>query len=671
MPSLNVPAATDQAESTRLRLLFFGLLLVSLFVLLFARLWYLQVMVGADYADLAEGNAVRTVSLEAPRGKVLDREGKPLVDNEFVYVVGVQPAEIDEEDEEQVYSDLAEVLDMDAEEIAAEVEGSRVSPLRPRPVAVDVPEETVLYIWENQSTRYPGVYAELLPRRVYPEDSLASHTLGYVSEITGEQLEAERYEDYRAGDRIGQAGVEAAYEPELRGTEGLLRLEVNPRNEVVRQLDEVLPTPGSDVELTLDADFQEAAEEALLEGIEVARSERDDRGIDSHLRATGGAIVVLEADTGELRALASYPDFDLSEFEGGVGAEFFEGLHDADNHTPIRNRAIQSVAPPGSVFKVVSASAALEQGFVGPSQTISCPPQWEWSGQVFPNWSSVHSGDITIAQSLVESCNTVYYELARQMWTAEQNSDDDVEYLSDHAEWWGLGDRLGVDVAAEAAGRVPGREWKREFWERQRDGYCAQAEAAEQGTYAHQLYTELCSEQGARWRGGDAVNMSIGQGDVLTSPLQIASVYAAIANGGTVYTPRVAGAIESHDGERTEIEPEVLRELDLADSTVSVLRRGLEGVNEPGGTAAATFADFEHRIAGKTGTAQAGETRQPYSWYAGYNIDPAEDGGRYVVVSMIEEGGGGSLTSAPIVRRVFQSLLGLEETEVEPGEVTE
>ncbi|WP_165491778.1 penicillin-binding protein 2 [Egibacter rhizosphaerae] len=672
MPSLNVPAATDQAESTRLRLVFFALLLVSLFVLLFARMWYLQVMAGADFADRAEGNAVRTVSMEAPRGKILDREGEPLVDNEFVYVVGVQPAEIDDDEEEDVYEDLGEVLDMDGDEIATEIERSRVSPLRPRPIAVDVPEEVVLYIWENQSTRYPGVYAERLPRRTYPQGDLASHVLGYVTEIGEDQLASEAYEDYRAGELIGSAGVESGYESELRGTEGLRRLEVNPRNEVVRQLDEVLPTPGSDLRLTLDSDVQADTEEALLEGIETARQEPDDNNVASTLRATGGAVVVLDADNGEVRAMASYPDYDPSEFVGGVSTEYFADIQDPDNEIPLLNRAIQQTYPPGSVFKVVTASAALEHGFVGPNETLPCPPQWEWNDQTFPNWSSVDSGDISMAQSLTESCNTVYYELARDMWHAEQASgDDEREYLADHAEEWGLGGTLGIDLASERGGVVPGREWKREYWEQTRDRNCALAETAPDGSYEERLYTELCSEQGANWRGGDAVNMSIGQGDVQTTPLQIASVYAAVANGGTVFAPRVADEVVRPDGEVEAVEPEVVNDLELSDSTVQVLRSGLQGVNEDGGTAESTFEDFGPTIAGKTGTAQFGDSKQPYSWYAGYTVDPAEDGSRYVVVSLIEEGGGGSQTSAPIVRRVFESVLDVEETEIDLGEVTD
>ena len=669
MQPINAPVPADQAESTRLRLTFLVVLVISLFVLLFARLWYLQVMAGAEYADLAEGNAVRTVSLEAPRGRILDRHGEALVENRYAYVVGVQPSELGEE-EDAVIADLADLLGESPDEIWERIETSRVSPLRPRPVALDVPEELVLYIWENQSTQYPGVYAELLPQRDYQHGTTAAHVLGYVGEISGDELEQERYEDYRPGDLIGWGGVERTYESALRGTAGLRRLEVNPAGDVLRQIDEVLPTPGSDLQLTLDLGIQQATEDALAEGIDVARSTPDERELAPTLEAPGGALVVLDADSGELRAMASYPDFDPSEFVGGVSQDYYSSITDPENDYPLLNRAIQSSFPPGSVWKIVTATTALEEGYASPTQTMPCPARWEWNEQVYTNWRETDAGDITMAQSLVESCNTVYYELAREIWSDEESADGDEEILSATAHEWGFGEPTGVDLPSERSGIVPGREWKQAFWENARDGYCAQAASAEEGSYAEELYTELCSDQGARWRGGDQVNMSTGQGDVQTTPLQIANAYAAVANGGTVHRPRIGGEIHHRDGTVEEIEPGVPAELDVSESTLEVLREGLAGVTQDGGTADSVFEDFGPDIAGKTGTAEFGQTRQPYAWFAGYNVEPHEDE-RYVVVAVIEEGGGGSQTAAPVVRRVFEALLDVDETEIEPGEVTE
>ena len=661
----------DEAESTRVRLTFLALLVVTLFVLLFARLWFLQVMAGSEFAGLAEGNAVRTVSLEAPRGRILDRNGEAIVENRYAFVVGVQPSELPEEEDEAqaVLADLADLLGESVEDLEHSISSSRSSPLRPRPVAVDVPEDTVLYIWENQSTRYPGVYAELLPQREYPHGDVAAHTVGYLGEISAEELESERYEHYQPGDVIGWAGVERTYEDTLRGEEGLRRLEVNPRGDVLRQLDEVLPTPGADLRLTLDLDVQQATEEALREGIEEARRTPDERGIAPTLEAPGGGVVVIDADTGEVHALASYPTFHPEEFVGGVSQDYYSGLLDSENDFPLINRAIQSSYPPGSVYKIVTAYAALEEGFISPDATLPCPARWEWNEQVFTNWSNFDSGEITMAQSLVESCNTVYYELARRIWNAEESGDGDEEILTAAGEKWGFGATQGIDLPSERAGVVPGRTWKRQFWESARDGYCAQAAAAADGSYEQRLYEELCSEQGARWRGGDAVNMSTGQGDVQTTPLQVANSFAAVANGGTLHTPRVGLEAERRDGTVDEIDGPLLGELGVSDSTLSVLRNGLEGVTSRG-TAESVFSDFPTTIAGKTGTAEFGKSRQPFAWFGGYNVAEHDDR-RFAVVALVEEGGGGSQTAAPIVRRVFEELLGYEATEIEAGESTE
>jgi penicillin-binding protein 2 len=665
----------DQAESTRLRLTFLAILVVSLFVLLFARLWYLQVMAGAEFAGLAEGNAVSTVRLEAPRGQILDRNGEILVENRYAFVVGVQPSELpsDEEAADAVIADLADLLGDDPDTIQNRIDTSRVSPLRPRPVAVDVPEEIILYIWENQSTRYPGVYAELLPQRVYPHGDLAAHVLGYLTEISAKDLETERFADYRAGDIIGRAGVESTYDATLRGSEGLRRLEVDPRGDVIRQLDEVLPTPGADLKLTLDIEVQRAAEEALRLGIEEARRTPDDRGIAETLEAPAGSVVVMDVDTGEVYAIASYPAYRPEEFVGGVSHAYFDELMDPENNHPLINRAIESSYPPGSVYKIVSATAALEHGYVTPNATLPCPARWNWNETVFRNWRSYDSGNITMAQSLVESCNTVYYELARRMWNDEESRGGRDEVLPEAGRQWGFGGRQGIDLPGETSGVVPGREWKRAFWETAREGYCASAAKAEEGSYAHLLYTELCSEQGARWRGGDAVNMSTGQGDVQTTPLQVANAYAAVANGGTLYRPHVALEFVHRDGTVEAIGDTVIGDIGASDSTLGVLRDGLRGVTTRG-TASSVFADLPATIAGKTGTAEFGKSRQPYAWFAGYNVEPADTGDgerRYSVVAVVEEGGGGSQTAAPIVRRVFEELLGLQTTEVEAGEPTE
>jgi penicillin-binding protein 2 len=661
-------SSADEAESTGLRLTFLTLLVVSLFVLLFARLWFLQVMAGERYADLAVGNAVRTITVEAPRGKILDRDGDPIVRNRHAKVVSVQPAEMGE-DRDAILADLAELLGLSPDEVAERVERSRVSPFRPKPIAVDVPDDIVFYIHENRSTRFPGVYAETLPLRVYEQGSTAAHIVGYLGEISAEELESEEYEGYRAGELIGWAGLERVYEEVLRGEEGQRQLEVNARGQVLRDLREVPPTPGSDLVLTLDLDAQQLAEEALADGLEVARRTRDEGGSGplrgGTFRAPAGAVVVLDAATSAVVAMASYPTFEPDRFVGGISQADWTQLQDPDNHYPLINRAIQSAYPPGSVYKIIPAAAALEEGYMSPGSTLPCPGSWEWAGSRYNNWRRVNSGPMDVAQSLVQSCDTVYYELAKRMWEHEQATGAEREILTEYSEAFGLGRRQGIDLPAERAGVVPSRAWKREFWENARDTYCSKAKTLPAG-YARDVNADLC-EVGFRWRGGDAVNMSIGQGEVLTTPLQVANSFAAVANGGTLHRPRVVKEIVHRDGTVEQLPTEELGTLPVSAQTMAVLRKGLEGVTEARGTAGSVFGSFPLKVAGKTGTAEL-KPKQPFAWFAGYA--PADDP-EYVVVAMLEEGGGGSQTAAPIVKRVFEGLFDLQPTDIDVGARTD
>jgi penicillin-binding protein 2 len=669
------PLPTAEADSTRLRLTFLTLLVVSLFVLLFARLWFLQVMAGERYATLAEGNAVRTVELEAPRGKILDRHGEPMVHNRFALVVSVQPAEMGERRDE-VLADLADLLGLSVAEVEERIEGSRVSPFRPKPVALDVPEDIVFYIHENASTRYPGVYAERLPLRQYPHGSLAAHIVGYIGEVSAEELEQPEYADYRPGDLIGWAGVERSYEEVLRGSEGVRRLEVNARGQVLRSLYEELPVPGADLALTLDLEAQQLVEAALGEGMEVARTLPDagsGPGRGGTFNAPAGAVAVLDPRNGEVVAMASNPTFEPARFVGGVSQDYWSWLQDPDNEFPLINRAIQSSYPPGSVFKIVPAAAALEYGYMSTTGRLECPPAWEWNTFVYRNWKRTHSGHLTLSEALVESCDTVFYELARRMWNDEQREAEAgavFERFAVQSEAWGFGSRLGVDLPSERPGVVPSRAWKEDYWERHRETYCTKAQQLPEGSYAQQVNEDLC-HNGSRWRGGDAVNMSIGQGDVLTTPLQMAAAYMAVANGGSVYRPHIGQRVLAPDGEVVrEVAPEVIAELDLAPAELAAIQDGLlRVVMAERGTARGAFTRLNGQgdpfpldripVAGKTGTAEL-KPLVPFAWFAAYA--PADDPEVLVVIN-VEQGGGGSQTAAPIARNILEHYFGLLDAE--------
>lgn len=641
-----------------MRLTFLALLVVGLFVLLFGRLWFLQVMAGEQFDAQATGNAVRTVTLAPPRGKIVDNEGETLVRNRFAPVVSALPDEMGD-DREEIYADLAELLGMDAEEVARRAESLRYGPFQPRPIATDVPTDVVSYIHEHSTTRFPGVYAETQPLREYPEGSLASHVVGYLGEISADDLESDRYAGYHRGELIGWGGVERSREDVLRGTPGQRRLEVDPAGEVMRELGETPPAPGSDLRLTLDTGSQEIVEQALADGIEVAR--QDD------LPAPAGAAIVLDPRDGSVVAMASEPDFEPAQFVGGIDQADWDRLNDPDNDYPLINRAVQSAYPAGSVFKVATSLAALDEGLITPGTTLPCPGLWEWNTFTYPNWQRADQGPVDLTTALAESCNTYFFELARRMWETEQSEGEGArERIQSHARELGLGAPTGVDLPGERSGTVPGREWKREYWERTRETTCSQAEAAREADRDNsELLTELC-EEGWRWRGGDAVNLSIGQGDLLVSPLQMANAYAAIANGGTLWEPRVADAAIAPDGEVTEFEPTELSQLPYSAAHLDAVHRGLVAVNERG-TASEVFAGMPVRVAGKTGTAQ-NQPREDISWYVGYA--PADDP-RYVVAVMIEEGGGGGETAAPTTRRIFEGLLDLEQTRLTTGPETD
>lgn len=666
MPVPAAPTPAEQVESTRLRLTFLALLIVSLFVLLLTRLWFLQVMAGGQYAEAAETNAYRTVAIEAPRGRILDREGEPLVENRYAMVVSVQPSQMGDR-EDAILADLADLLGIPRDEIDRRIETSRASALRPKPIAIDVPDATVFYIHENGSTRYPGVYAESLPRRAYPHGTLAAHVVGYVGEISDAELADPEYEGYEAGALIGWAGLERTYEDVLRGVEGTRTLEVDRNNEVVGELPLEPPQPGSDIRTTIDLDAQRLAEEALVDGIQTARTiNHADSG--RLLDAPAGAVVVLDPRNGQVRAMASFPTYDPDEFVGGVGQEYWDQLQDEGNHFPLINRAISAAFPPGSVFKTVSASAALDNGFMTHASTRACPAEFEWGEQVFRNWNSGGEAPMNLSRALLRSCDTVFYSVAQDMWLAESAAVDRgepaAELLSNEAREYGYGTLQGVDLPGEKAGVVPGRTWKREFHATAATTYCEKAQTLPPGQ-ARDINADLC-QNGDRWRGGDAVNMSIGQGDLQATPLQVANAFALIANGGTLWRPHVVGEVHHRDGTIEPLQPEALSGPPTHPTNLAYMEQGLVGVTSDGdGTAAPVFRDFPVTIAGKTGTAEL-RPKQPYAWFAGYNVDPV-DGEEYVVVAMVEQGGGGSTTAAPIAKRVFEGLFGLEESEITPG----
>jgi penicillin-binding protein 2 len=659
--SVNVPAPLER--STALRLAFLAALSVLLLAALLARLWFLQVLAGDRFAELADSNRLRTVVSQAPRGHILASDGRELVvnrpalaltaDRQLLVDAAGQPRDAQAA---RTVRRLAELLDIEERALLRRIADVRYSPFRPVPVAVDVDPRIVLVVRQNQEL-FRGISAETIPVRDYPEGDLAAHLVGYLGQISRDELADARFGDYRGGDLIGRGGLEQAYEPELRGRGGQEVFVVNRRGSVIDVQSRRDPQPGLDLVTWLDLDVQRAVEVALAEGIVASRSivRTDGRSLPS----TAGSAVVMDARTGGIVAMASYPTYDPTRFVGGVSSEYWTLVNDPAQGQPLNNRPIAGQYPPGSVFKIVSGTAMLEAGLVTPNSRIACPGSYTVADVTFRNWNPNDEGAMDLATALKRSCDTYFYDLAYRQWQAEQRQQDPDEIMQRVSRDFGLGSRLGIDLPGERAGVVPGREWRQEFWLRYRDGYCERAGRADPGSFEQDLLLDLC-RFGGIWRGGDAINMSIGQGDVLVTPLQMAAAYQAVANDGLLLRPTVGRELRDAEGTLVRtIEPEVLSELPLTALQLRSIQRGLERtVMEPGGTAFGAFAGFpfgEVPIAGKTGTAER-KPRVPYAWFAAYA--PADDP-RYVVVVSIEEGGGGSQTAAPIARRILEHLFGV------------
>jgi penicillin-binding protein 2 len=637
---------TDRVRS---RVVIVAVIVFSLFAAIVVRLYSLQVLDGKEYVFRAQRNAVRVIVDEAPRGRIFDRTGKVIVRNRTSLAIGVRRQDLPSGLElEAVKQRLVELLGISRMKLEERLDDVRVAPFDPVVVARDV-RPRVIFTIKEQSHLYPGVEAMTLSVRDYPKGSIAPHLLGYLTEIN--ETELETLSGYRPGDTIGRTGLERQLESDLRGRPGRRKLEVDASGNVLSTINALQPIPGNDVRLTLDGRLQRVAEEALANGMRLARTAVFNETGQS-FRAPAGAVVVLDPRTGAVRAMASAPDFELESFVGGIGQKEYAKLTSQDAHQPLLNRATQAAYPPGSTFKPVLVSAALAEGVAGERTRFPCLTEFEFGDRSFRNWRP-RNAYITLREALIESCDTPFYVLGRDWWLAEFASEEagkpPREVMQEYARKFGLDVETGIDLPEyEVDGRIPDRKWRLDYWKANRDLYCSTARQT-----GSALYADLC-ERGFAWRGGDSINLSIGQGDVLVSPLQLAVMYAALGNGGQLVTPYVIDRVMKRDGSVVEVPPPAARgKVGLPSHVLDYIRASLEDVSTRG-TAAFPMRDWPHdriRVASKTGSAELAG-KQPYSWFAAFA--PAENP-RYVVVSVVEEAGSGSGTSGPIVRRVLDA----------------
>ncbi|MFN2526927.1 MAG: penicillin-binding protein 2 [Actinomycetota bacterium] len=642
-------------DRVTLRLAVLGVLIVAAFVGLFSRLWFLQVLASERYQQLARDNRLRTIQSEPPRGQILDRNGEALVRNRLSLAVTIDRQVVTgRRRTARVLTRLEEIIDEPARLMRIRLNDATVSPYKPIPVATDITIEEANAILERLN-HFPGVNVQELPLRTYPQGPLAAVTLGYVGEISEENLKSSHFAKarpaYAAGDIIGKSGIEYFYDRLLRGTPSLDTMIVNSAGDVVDKRHIRDQDAGDDLVLTLDARVQRVTEQALEAGLAAARGE---------FNAPAAAAVVMDPTNGEVIALASSPTYDPEVLADGISFREFDSLGGRTPSNPdddaLLNRAIQAQRAPGSTFKVVTAGAALGHDIVDPYVRLECPgaavypPEGGPGSVLFRNWTSAHFGYIDLPTSLEISCDTFYYELGWRMEEAwgPYNDGDGSERFQKYMRLAGFGHETGIDLPNEADGVVPDLAWCNRNKEL---GYCPDG-----------------------WLPGYTVNMAIGQGALVVTPIQMAVTYTAIANGGTVWEPRLAlRLVRTDDGEEKvirEFDARSAARLPLDPTELALMREGLERViSGSDGTATGAFAGFPldlYPIAGKTGTAERGETGLNDSWFVSYG--PADDP-RYVISVYVEEAGHGGETAAPIARQIWEGIFELDDvTDVRLGQ---
>jgi penicillin-binding protein 2 len=675
------------------RLLLVGVLVVSLLVTLVARLFTVQVVGAEGFHAAASSNRVRAIVTPAVRGLVLDDRGRPLIANRSALVVSVSRTTLlnSKDGGRALVARLAKALGRPFADVWGRTQlcgtlGAPKAPVcfngapyQPVPVAEDVEPRVALQIMERREA-FQGVTAELQAVRTIPEPLgvNAAHLLGYLGPVTDAEMKASSAAarngtaELQRTDRIGRAGLEKQYDTALRGTPGVQEVGVDIRGRVTGQLSNTEPAAGNHLVTSIDAKVQLAAEKALTKGIKLART-RSDRNGKGRFKADAGAVVVLDVRTGGVVAMASYPTYDPKVWLGGITTKELDRLSSKKAGTPLVSRATQGQFPPASTFKVVSLPAAVQNGYDLHGR-YNCGSAYQVGSRAFHNFESQAHGVIDLHQAIVISCDTIFYKFAYETWLrlggSSARSDAKDPFVA-MAKDFGLGSKTGVDLPDDAAGRIPDRAWKKAYWEATRDYYCSAAKKRfpevrkddpSRARFLTQLAKENCSG-GYLFRGGDAANFAIGQGDVSVTPLQMARVYAAIANGGTLWTPHLAKAVVSPSGRLvSRVQPKAAGKVPIHRDVLKFLRSSLRGV-VTSGTAAGAFAGFPVPVAGKTGTGEV-YGKQATSWFSSYA--PA-DKPQFEVTAVISQGGTGATTSAPIVRDVYAAIFGVKGSERRKG----
>lgn len=630
-----------------------------MFGVVFFRLWFLQILSGQEFVAQANDNRLSSVKVVAQRGYIVDRKGEVIVGNRPGEAAGIRLMDVPEGTLDDELERLARVLRMRPGELRKRIkdylypstleqneDGAWSSFFTWQLVADkdltgldlivlkhDVSRKVVTYLKER-TLQFPGVEIRDESLRSYPQGDMAAQVLGHLGEISAKQLETQHFKGYDSGDVVGYDGLEYTYDKWLRGRDGVARIEVDAHGRP-KQTEPVggrMPDAGDTLVTTIDSKVQAAAEQALRTGISLAHS-------DGQYAANGGAAVVMDVKNGDILGMASYPTYDPDLWVGGVSTKDYKKLTRKRANNPMLLRPIMEAKAVGSTFKAVTSIAALEEGVITPGTTEWCPGSYSSPNdladppQKFNCWAHDGHGNLDLIGAITQSCDVYFYNVGNAFYNRQGSA------LADWAERLGMGKATGIDIPGEVSGRVPTPGWKQQHYQTEIDKI---------------------------WKPGDSILLSVGQGDLEATPLQLATSYAAVANGGKVVTPHLGLKVVDATGQTVrDLEPPTSRKVDMSQTNLDVVRRGLyDAAHSPAGTSAPVFSNYKVAVAGKTGTAEVWDDTSKhyvdYAWYASYA--PADDP-KYAVVVMIEKGGHGASTAAPATRLIYDALFNLDSGE--------
>jgi penicillin-binding protein 2 len=611
MRSSGFDAVSIEILSRRLKIV--TLCVIAAFVVLVSRLWFLQILNGPSYRDQSDHNRIRLQDIPPARGKIFDRNGELLVDNRPSYNLYIIPEEI--QHKEQLLESLRRLIGLDPEEVKTRLDkASRLYPFKPIPVKRDMSREELAII-ETQLYDLPGVDIQLHPQRYYIHKSFASHLIGYLGEISEEQLNSGEYNGNKAGDLIGKDGVEKKWQKDLFGIRGGAQVERDAVGRNLKVMSRKPATPGLNVWLTIDKNLQMTAEAELAE--------------------KRGAIVALNPNNGEILAFASSPSFDPNAFIDGLDKTEWERLNSTEN-TPLLNRAISGQYPPGSIFKIVVALAALEEGVIDPEEEVYCTGSYRvGTKDVRSCWKKGGHGKVSLYKAIVGSCDVYFYRLGQLL---------DVDTIARYSKAFGLGKKTGFEIGSEKPGLVPTSEWK-------------------------------LKSQHEPWQPGETISLAIGQSFLQVTPLQAAGMISAMFNGGYLYQPKAVKRVGRDETSVYEFTPTVKGQVRASPENMELIKKALIGVvNETRGSTGRRARVKGISVAGKTGTVQVvglkkaealeeeGEVPvkfRDHAWFVA--IAPAEDPALALAILVEHAGEGGSGAAAPIAKEMFEAYLGKEQ----------